>query len=240
MTTERYERGLAARKAVLGEEYVERNLAEADDFNQGFQELLTEFAWGGAWANDTLSFRERSLINLGMIAGLNRMEEFEIHFMNNSTVAPVSWLPTPSGNRWHFYVFILRFHQDWLVNLAIPWTLLASQQFLQRHVNERIVRRTSAGQASHVAPARANNFQLRIRHFRDFCLVVGDSEVHVGVTRHDEGACLDRSQSRIQIAVEFLIGGYVCSHPGQSLGIEVGGYPAFEKSRHSRDEFCGC
>lgn len=80
MTTERYERGLAARKAVLGEEYVERNLAEADDFNQGFQELLTEFAWGGAWANDTLSFRERSLINLGMIAGLNRMEEFEIHF----------------------------------------------------------------------------------------------------------------------------------------------------------------
>ena len=80
MTTERYERGLAARKAVLGEEYVERNLAEADDFNQGFQDLLTEFAWGGTWANDTLTFRERSLVNLGMIAGLNRMEEFELHF----------------------------------------------------------------------------------------------------------------------------------------------------------------
>jgi 4-carboxymuconolactone decarboxylase len=80
MTTERYERGLAARKAVLGGEYVERSLADADDFNQGFQDLLTEFAWGTTWANDTLTFRERSLVNLGMIAALNRMEEFELHF----------------------------------------------------------------------------------------------------------------------------------------------------------------
>jgi len=80
MTTERYQRGLAARKAVLGEAYVERSLADADDFNQGFQDLLTEFAWGTTWANDTLTFRERSLVNLGMIAGLNRMEEFELHF----------------------------------------------------------------------------------------------------------------------------------------------------------------
>ena len=80
MPTERYEEGLAARKAVLGEEYVERNLAQADEFNQEFQALVTEFCWGGAWANDTLSFRERSMINLGMIAALNRMDEFEIHF----------------------------------------------------------------------------------------------------------------------------------------------------------------
>lgn len=80
MTTERFDRGLAARKAVLGDEYVEKNLAAADDFNQEFQELLTEFCWGGAWANDTLTFRERSMINLGMIAALNRMDEFEIHF----------------------------------------------------------------------------------------------------------------------------------------------------------------
>lgn len=80
MTTDRYERGLAARKAVLGEEYVERALSEADDFNRGFQELLTEFAWGSTWANDALTFRDRSLVNLGMIAGLNRMEEFALHF----------------------------------------------------------------------------------------------------------------------------------------------------------------
>lgn len=80
MATERYDKGLAARKAVLGDEYVERNLANANEFNKGFQDLVTEFCWGGAWANETLSFRERSMINLGMIAALNRMEEFEIHF----------------------------------------------------------------------------------------------------------------------------------------------------------------
>lgn len=80
MPTDRYEKGLAARKAVLGDEYVERNLAQADEFNQEFQELVTEFCWGGAWANETLTHRERSMINLGMIAALNRMEEFEIHF----------------------------------------------------------------------------------------------------------------------------------------------------------------
>ena len=80
MTSERFERGLAARKAVLGAEYVEANLDAADDFNREFQEVLTEYAWGFAWADDTLSFQERSMINLGMIAALGRMHEWEIHF----------------------------------------------------------------------------------------------------------------------------------------------------------------
>lgn len=75
-----YDKGLAERKAVLGDEYVERNLANANAFNKEFQDLVTEFCWGGAWANDAISFRERSMINLGMIAALGRMDEFEIHF----------------------------------------------------------------------------------------------------------------------------------------------------------------
>jgi 4-carboxymuconolactone decarboxylase len=80
MNSERFERGLAARKTVLGEEYVEANLAAADDFNREFQEVVTEFAWGLAWGDDVLSFRERSMINLGMLAALGRMHEWEIHF----------------------------------------------------------------------------------------------------------------------------------------------------------------
>lgn len=80
MSSERFERGLAARKAVLGEEYVEANLAQADDFNREFQEVVTEFCWGFGWSDQSLSFRDRSLINLGMIAALGRMEEWEIHF----------------------------------------------------------------------------------------------------------------------------------------------------------------
>ena len=80
MDKERFERGLAARKSVLGEEYVEKALANANDFNREFQEQLTEFCWGSCWGNETLDRRQRSLLNLGMIAALNRMVEWEIHF----------------------------------------------------------------------------------------------------------------------------------------------------------------
>jgi len=80
MTTERFDKGLSARKAVLGEEYVEKNLAAADDFNREFQEVVTEFCWGFAWGDDSLTHRERSMLNLGMIAALGRMTEWELHF----------------------------------------------------------------------------------------------------------------------------------------------------------------
>jgi 4-carboxymuconolactone decarboxylase len=77
---ERFEKGLAARKSVLGAEYVERSLHAADDFNREFQELVTEYCWGVAWGDETLDYRQRSLLNLGMIAALNRMHEWELHF----------------------------------------------------------------------------------------------------------------------------------------------------------------
>ena len=80
MDKERFERGLAARKSVLGAEYVEKALKNADDFTREFQELLTEFCWGSCWGNETLNRQQRSLLNLGMIAALNRMHEWEIHF----------------------------------------------------------------------------------------------------------------------------------------------------------------
>lgn len=79
MDKERFDKGLEARRAVLGADYVERSLAAADDFNQEFQELLTEYCWGACWGDETLVRRERSLINLGMIAALNRMQEWELH-----------------------------------------------------------------------------------------------------------------------------------------------------------------
>ena len=80
MDKERFDKGLAVRKDVLGAEYVENNLASADDFNREFQELVTEFCWGVAWGDDTLNRKQRSLLNLGMIASLNRMHEWELHF----------------------------------------------------------------------------------------------------------------------------------------------------------------
>jgi len=78
MDQDRYDRGLKMRRQVLGDEYVDRALANVDDFNRDFQRLLTEYCWG-EWADDTLKPRERSLINLGMIAALGKMEEFATH-----------------------------------------------------------------------------------------------------------------------------------------------------------------
>ena len=79
MDKERFEKGLARRKSVLGEEYVERSLARADDFNRPFQELVTEFCWGFGWGDERLDKRTRSMLNLTMIAALNRMHEWELH-----------------------------------------------------------------------------------------------------------------------------------------------------------------
>ena len=80
MDKERFENGLNMRKAVLGTEYVERSLANANEFNQPFQELVTEFCWGFGWSDDTLPPKTRSMLNLTMIAALNRMHEWELHF----------------------------------------------------------------------------------------------------------------------------------------------------------------
>ena len=54
MSKERFEAGLEARKSVLGAEYVEKTLNNADDFNRDFQEMVTEYCWGTCWGDDTL------------------------------------------------------------------------------------------------------------------------------------------------------------------------------------------
>jgi 4-carboxymuconolactone decarboxylase len=71
--------GLAVRRAVLGDEYVDRSMKGADAFNKPFQEIVSEYCWGVCWADETLSRRERSILNLGMIAALGKMQEFELH-----------------------------------------------------------------------------------------------------------------------------------------------------------------
>ena len=80
MDKQRFDAGLAKRRAVLGAEHVERALASADEFNRDFQELVTEYCWGTCWGDETLDRKQRSTINLAMIAALNRMHEFELHF----------------------------------------------------------------------------------------------------------------------------------------------------------------
>ena len=75
-----YEQGMRMRRRVLGDDYVDRAVANTTDFDRKFQDLLNEFAWGAVWSDDDLPPRDRSLLNLGMIACLGRMHEFEAHF----------------------------------------------------------------------------------------------------------------------------------------------------------------
>lgn len=85
MSSEQFDRGLACRKEVLGAEYVEKSLSKADDFNRDFQEMVTEYCWGGTWGRGLLSKRDRSILNLGMLAGLGKSTEFKLHFKGAMT-----------------------------------------------------------------------------------------------------------------------------------------------------------
>jgi 4-carboxymuconolactone decarboxylase len=73
------DKGLANRKAVLGEDYVNKSMASADSFNGPFQEILNEYCWGMIWSDERLPRKTRSMLNLVMLACLNRMHEWELH-----------------------------------------------------------------------------------------------------------------------------------------------------------------
>ena len=74
-----FEKGFAKRKATLGGEYVEKNLAAADDFTRPFQEAMTEWCWGFGWGDEVIDVKTRSMMNLAMIGALGKMHEWEIH-----------------------------------------------------------------------------------------------------------------------------------------------------------------
>lgn len=76
-----YDEGMKIRKAVLGAAYVDNSLAGAanDDFMMAFQDITTEYCWGYAWARPGLSKKTRSMLNLAMLAALNRSPELKLH-----------------------------------------------------------------------------------------------------------------------------------------------------------------
>mgnify|MGYP001239113240 FL=1 len=79
MDQDLYEKGLKIRREVVGDAYVEQSLKNADDFSRPMQELVTKYCWGDVWARPGLDRRARSLINLSMIAALNRPDELAAH-----------------------------------------------------------------------------------------------------------------------------------------------------------------
>jgi 4-carboxymuconolactone decarboxylase len=77
--TERYQQGMRIRRAVLGDEHVDRAVAATTDFNRDFQDFITRNAWGEIWTRPGLPRHTRSLLTLAMMVALNRGEEFRLH-----------------------------------------------------------------------------------------------------------------------------------------------------------------
>jgi 3-oxoadipate enol-lactonase / 4-carboxymuconolactone decarboxylase len=74
-----FETGLLNRKSVLGEEHVDRSLANAGTFAQPWQDFITRTAWGEVWGDPRLPWKTRSLVTLAMMVALHREEEFKLH-----------------------------------------------------------------------------------------------------------------------------------------------------------------
>lgn len=80
MNTKSDETGVAVRRALLGNEHYENSMRNQTGLDREWQTFLNNQVFGRTWARGILEHRQLSLINLGMLAGLGRMEEFELHF----------------------------------------------------------------------------------------------------------------------------------------------------------------
>lgn len=76
---QQYEDGLQMRKQVMGEEFVEKAFANADEFTMPLQEFVTRNAWGTVWCRDGLDLKTRSLITVSMLTALGRAHELKGH-----------------------------------------------------------------------------------------------------------------------------------------------------------------
>ena len=79
MNQELFDRGLKTRREVLGADYVDAAIQNADGFTMDMQELVTQYAWGDIWNRPGLDRKTRSLLNLAMLTALNRPHELKLH-----------------------------------------------------------------------------------------------------------------------------------------------------------------
>lgn len=75
----RFEAGMAVRRAVLGDEHVERAEANKTAFDADFQRFITETAWGSIWTRPGLDRKTRHLLTIAMLASLGKEEELAVH-----------------------------------------------------------------------------------------------------------------------------------------------------------------
>ena len=77
--SKRYSQGMSTRRSVLGDAHVDRASASATEFDQPFQELITEAAWGHLWSRPHWTKRERSMVTIALMAALGQDEELAMH-----------------------------------------------------------------------------------------------------------------------------------------------------------------
>lgn len=77
--SEKFEQGLATRREVLGDAYVEKALNNATEYTWPMQEFVTEYCWDEIWNRPGLSRKDRSMLNLGMVSALGRTQELKAH-----------------------------------------------------------------------------------------------------------------------------------------------------------------
>lgn len=71
--------GLATRRAVLGDAYVDAALTKVTPFTEPLQELVTRHAWGNTWQRPGLDLRTRSIVTVSMLVALGRVHELKTH-----------------------------------------------------------------------------------------------------------------------------------------------------------------
>jgi 4-carboxymuconolactone decarboxylase len=79
MNQQLFDQGLQTRREVLGAEYVDASIKNADEFNRDMQELVTQYCWGDVWNRPGLDRKTRSFLNLAMLTALNRPHEIKLH-----------------------------------------------------------------------------------------------------------------------------------------------------------------
>ncbi|MBD3678859.1 MAG: 4-carboxymuconolactone decarboxylase [Rhodobacteraceae bacterium] len=77
--TDRFEQGMKTRRKVLGDAHVDRAEAKKTPFDEPFQTLITEAAWGNLWSRDQITPRERSMLTIALLAALGNHEEVAMH-----------------------------------------------------------------------------------------------------------------------------------------------------------------
>jgi 4-carboxymuconolactone decarboxylase len=79
MENDLYKKGMQTRRSILGDAHVDKAEANTTEFDEDFQDYITNSAWGSVWSRPGLSKRERSLIVIALMAALGHEEELAMH-----------------------------------------------------------------------------------------------------------------------------------------------------------------